>query len=168
MDRDFYRRDVLEVAPELLGKYLVRVNGKGEVRRYMITETEAYRGTEDLACHASKGRTRRTEVMFSEGGVLYIYLIYGMYWMINIVTAGKDQPQAVLLRGVEGINGPGRLGRAMEVDKSFNGEDLVLSDRFWVTESGLALPYTTGVRIGVDYAGEWKDKPWRFIARLPG
>ena len=101
----------------------------GSVSRYMITEVEAYRGIEDLACHASKGRTLRTEIMFQEGGCLYMYFIYGMYWMLNIVTGGKDDPQAVLIRGVEGYSGPGRLTKSLGIDKSYYGEDITVSEQ---------------------------------------
>ena len=100
LDRAFFRRDVLEVAPDLLGKYLVMVNRNGGISFYTISETEAYRGSDDLACHASKGRTTRNEVMFGDGGHLYMYLIYGMYWMMNVVTSVRGIPQAVLIRGV--------------------------------------------------------------------
>ena len=97
---DFFLRDVLEVAPELIGKILVRQYDGSMILRRRIVDVEAYRGREDLACHASKGRTDRTEVMFRTGGLLYVYLIYGMYWMLNIVTGAKDDPQAVLIRGL--------------------------------------------------------------------
>jgi DNA-3-methyladenine glycosylase len=167
LDRDFYRRDVLAVAPSLLGKNLVRVWPDGNISRYVISETEAYRGGEDLACHASKGRTARTEVMFGEGGHLYLYLIYGMYWMMNVVTAVEGVPQAVLFRGLREISGPGRLSRLIQVDKSFYGEDLVSSERIWIEESALKLSYTTGPRVGIDYAGDpWKNKPWRYLMNL--
>jgi DNA-3-methyladenine glycosylase len=164
LDRQFYRRDVLEVAPALLGKHLVMAGEEGQRSVYTISETEAYRGGEDRACHANKGRTARTEVMFGDGGQLYMYLIYGMYWMMNIVTAGEGIPQAVLIRGLKEAAGPGRLTRLMGVDGSYYGEDLVTSKRIWIEESGLNLSYSAGPRIGIDYAGHpWKDMPWRFI-----
>jgi len=162
LQRDFYIRDVLDVAPDLIGKNLV-IKHDATSRRYKITEVEAYRGIEDKACHASKGKTRRTSVMFGEGGHLYIYLIYGMYWMMNIVTARVDEPQAVLIRGLEGINGPGKLTKRLAIDKSFNGEDLIASDRIWIEESGQKPEFLTGPRIGIDYAGDyWKSVPWRY------
>ena len=167
LDRSFYSRDVLEVAPELLGQQLVKVASDGTRSSYVITETEAYRGGEDLACHASKGRTPRTEVMFGEGGHLYMYLIYGMYWMMNVVCGPEGAPQAVLFRGLREVSGPGRLSRLVEVDRAFYGEDLVCSDRIWIEHSGPPASYTTGPRIGIDYAGEpWKDMPWRFLMNL--
>ncbi|MEA3462017.1 MAG: DNA-3-methyladenine glycosylase, partial [Bacteroidota bacterium] len=131
-DREFYSRDVLEVAPQLLGQHLVKIDAEGISSSYVITETEAYRGGEDLACHASKGRTPRTEVMFGEGGHLYMYLIYGMYWMMNVVTGQEGVPQAVLFRGLREASGPGRLTRRLGVDRDFYGEDLVSSERIWI------------------------------------
>ena len=102
------------------------------------TEVEAYRGSEDRACHASKGRTPRTEIMYHEGGRLYVYLIYGMYWMLNVVTGGENDPQAVLIRGVENFPGPGKLTRSFGIDRTFYGEDLTISERIWFEESGLS------------------------------
>jgi DNA-3-methyladenine glycosylase len=167
LDRAFYSRDVLEVAPALLGKHLVRIGPDGTKSVYTISETEAYRGREDMACHASKGRTARTEVMFGEGGHLYMYLIYGMYWMMNVVTGAVDVPQAVLFRGLREAGGPGRLTRLLKLDREFYGEDLAISERIWIEESGSVPPYTAGTRVGIDYAGEpWKSKKWRFLINL--
>ena len=167
LDRAFYSRDVLEVAPQLLGQHLVKVDSHGIKSTFMITETEAYRGGDDLACHASKGRTPRNEVMFGEGGHLYMYLIYGMYWMMNVVTGDVGVPQAVLFRGLREISGPGRLTRLVGVDRTFYGEDLVHSDRIWIEASGSSPAYTTGPRVGIDSAGEpWKNMPWRFLMNL--
>jgi DNA-3-methyladenine glycosylase len=163
LSRDFYTRDVLEVAPDLPGKILVIKLADGSEGRFKITEVEAYRGSEDKACHASKGRTSRTEIMYHEGGKLYMYFIYGMYWMLNIVAGGDDIPQAVLIRGVEGYSGPGRLTKSLGIDKSFYGEDLVLSARIWVEDAGLIYSIKNSPRIGIDYAGEyWKSRPWRY------
>jgi DNA-3-methyladenine glycosylase len=163
LQRDFYTRDVLEVAPEIPGKNLVIRFPDRSLGRFRVTEVEAYRGCEDRACHAFRGRTARTEIMFHEGGRLYLYLIYGMYWMLNIVTGGNDNPQAVLIRGVEDYPGPGVLTKSLGIDKSFYGEDLVFSDRIWIEENGIVLPVKSGPRIGIDYAGEyWKSRPWRY------
>ncbi|GAP69831.1 DNA-3-methyladenine glycosylase [Bacteroidales bacterium 6E] len=166
----FFKRDVLEVAPELLGKTLVRRFSDGRIERFTITETEAYRGTEDMACHASKGRTPRTEVMFREGGLIYVYLIYGMYWMLNIVTGFEYHPSAVLIRGIGNITGPGKVGRTLELDKSFYGEELYTSERLWVEdESNGNVMHTTHPRVGIEYAGDpWINKPWRFKIINPG
>ena len=163
LQRDFFIRDVLEVAPDLLNKSLVLTGSEGIISRYIITETEAYRGSEDKACHASKGRTDRTEVMYHEGGRLYVYLVYGIHWMLNVVTGLSNNPQAVLVRGLKNLNGPGRITRTLRIDKSFNGEDLILSSRIWIEDTGLTADYKTSERIGIDYAGEyWKTRPWRF------
>ena len=162
LQTDFFTRDVLIVAPELLGKFLVRKYENGQVERFKIVEVEAYRGQEDLACHACKGRTKRTEVLFHGGGKIYMYLIYGMYWMLNIVTGNEDEPQAVLIRGIEGTIGPGRLAKRLILDGSFYGETIP-SPRIWVEDSNEKPSYITTPRIGIDYAKEWKDKPWRFV-----
>ncbi len=160
----FFRQDVLEVAPRLLGKYLVTVQPGGGVARYVISETEAYRGTDDRACHASKGRTLRTQVMFEHGGLLYMYLIYGMYWMLNIVTGEAGNPQAVLIRGLREVSGPGRLTRELGIDGSFYGEDLASSPRIWIEHHIKEPRYHALPRVGIDYAGEpWKSIPWRFL-----
>ncbi len=161
--KTYFTHDVLELAPDLLGKKLVRVFTDGRRKEYLITETEAYRGTEDLACHASKGRTARTEVLYQQGGVIYVYLIYGMYWLLNIVSGQRDDPQAVLIRALREIKGPGRVGKALQLDKSFYGEDLSQSQRIWI-ENGIApVHYSVHKRLGVDYAGEiWANKLWRF------
>lgn len=166
-NRAFYNRDVLEVAPQLIGQHLIRIAPDGTKSIYIITETEAYRGGDDLACHASKGMTPRTQVMFGEGGHLYMYLIYGMYWMMNVVTGQQGIPQAVLFRGVRQASGPGRLTRLVGVDREFSGEDLVVSERIWIEESGLSSAYSTGPRVGIDYSGEpWKSMPWRYLINL--
>ena len=154
----FFLRDVLEVAPELPGKYLVVGNTP-----YRITEVEAYRDEEDLACHASKGRTARTEIMYRQCGHLYSYLIYCKYWMLNIVTAAENCPQAALIRGIEGFNGPGKLTRHLKIDKSYNGEHICFSERIWLGDSGVTCMVDQSPRIGIDYAGEpWVKKPWRY------
>jgi DNA-3-methyladenine glycosylase len=160
---EFFFRDVLQVAPELLGKILARQFDDGHIDRYRITETEAYRGIEDLACHASKGRTPRTEVMFQEGGMVYVYLIYGQYWLLNLVTGKEGDASAVLIRGIEGFSGPGRVGRELQLDRSFYGENLITSERIWVEDAEPISEIRTSKRIGIEYAaGEWKDKFWRF------
>lgn len=164
LTNDFYLRNVLDVAPEILGKQIVRKFDSGLVEKYSISEVEAYRGVEDLACHASKGRTPRTEIMFQKGGQVYVYLIYGIYWMLNIVTGGENDASAILIRGVRGISGPGRVGKALKLDKSFYGESLHSSDRIWIEDAPPVKIFSTAKRIGVDYAGEtWSCKPWRFI-----
>lgn len=166
LTRDFFSRDALTTGPELLGKVLVRKFNNGEILRLLISETEAYRGEEDLGCHASKGRTPRTEVMYHKGGLVYVYLIYGMYWLLNFTTGNTGSPEAVLIRSTREIQGPGRIGRALELDKSFYGEDLISSDRIWIeAPTGIQQPEKIAYspRIGIDYAGEeWAGKLWRF------
>ena len=159
----FYQRDVLEVAPLILGKTLF-CKVDNAVKPFQIKEVEAYRGEEDLACHAAKGKTPRTKIMYDEGGHVYVYLIYGMYWMLNIVTAEKNNPQALLIRGITGFNGPGKLTKALNIDKTYYGENLATSKRIWVSNNEEAIKFSTTPRIGIDYAGEpWKSKLWRFV-----
>lgn len=160
----FFQRDVLTVAPELLGKYLVRKFDDGNVKRYRITDVEAYRGEEDKACHASRGRTTRTELLYAEGGKIYVYLIYGLYWLLNFVTGQQDIPQGVMIRAVENIDGPGRVGKELKLDASFHGISIE-NNKLWVEDSNERPSYITAPRIGIDYAGEWKDKPWRFMIK---
>ena len=160
----FFARDVLEAAPELLGKYLVRQLPDGQHIRLQITETEAYRGTEDKACHASKGRTPRTEVMYHAPGTIYVYLVYGMHWMLNIVAAEEDEPQAILIRGIEGYNGPGKLTKALQLDKSFNDLPVCHHPTLWLEEGPQPQKIEALPRVGIAYAGEyWASKPWRFL-----
>ena len=167
MSRNFFIRDVLLVAPGLIGKTLVTRSANNSYSRFIITETEAYRGVEDKACHACRGKTARTEVMFQQGGKVYVYFVYGMYWMLNFVTGEENNPQAVLIRGTDKYNGPGKLTRALGIDKSFYGEDLTSSDRIWIEDTGFITKVKTGRRIGIDYAGEpWKSKLWRYYTDI--
>lgn len=165
---DFFKNnDAIFVAKQLLGKTLVRKFDDKQTIRSKITETEAYYGPNDLASHASKGKTPRTKIMFDEGGYVYAYLIYGVHWLLNIVTGPQDHPEAVLIRGIEACNGPGRVGKLLEIDRSFYGEDLAESQRLWIEESDLEGAISSSSRIGIDYAGEfWKNKPWRFKLNL--
>jgi len=163
MDRNFYKKDVLDICPHILGKTLVRKCPDGTIFKEIITEVEAYRGEEDLGCHASKGKTERTKVMYENGGLIYVYLVYGMYWMLNIVTGNTTHPQAILIRGTKNISGPGKLGKALKLDQTFYGEDLDTSNRIWIEESGIKnIKYNQEPRVGIEYAKEWKDKPWRY------
>jgi len=164
LGQDFFSRDVLEVAPDLLGKVLIRRFDNGKLFTSQITEVEAYRGEEDKACHASKGRTSRTEIMYHPGGSVYVYLIYGMYWMLNFVTGDRNEPQALLIRGLNDITGPGRITRILEIGSDFYGEDLAGSERLWIEDAGQQVAMQAGPRIGIDYAGEpWKTQPWRYV-----
>jgi DNA-3-methyladenine glycosylase len=163
----FYERDVLDVAPEIIGKKIIRKTASN-LSEYIITEAEAYHGIEDQASHARFGKTLRNSVMFESGGILYVYMIYGMYWMLNIVTGLSGQPQAILIRGVRGITGPGRVARMLLVDKTFNRENLCSSDQIWIEETNIKPEVIQKPRFGIDYAGEpWKSIPWRYIMVQP-
>ena len=162
LPKEFYLQSAETLAPLLLGK-MICVQKGSEVFRYRITETECYQGEDDTACHAHKGKTPRTEVMYREGGYAYIYLCYGIHHLLNIVTGEKDHPQAVLIRGVEQFPGPGRATKAMGITKEWNGEDLCTSARLWLEEDSTVPSYQTGKRIGIDYADKKdRDRPWRF------
>ena len=165
MPRDLRSRDTVALARWLLGKTLVRDDGSGRIA-YLITEVEAYDGENDLACHASKGRTTRTEIMYQEGGVWYVYLCYGIHEMLNLVTGPADYPAAVLIRGVQAISGPGRLTKRLKIDRKLNGLPAHPRSGLHLEDSGLELTsrqITSSPRIGVSYAGPvWAGKPWRF------
>lgn len=162
------KRDVLEqpatrLAPELLGMLLCRKTQQG-VLKYRIMETECYFGEEDTACHASRGKTDRTKVLYEKGGTAYVYLCYGVHCLFNVVSGRQGHPEAVLIRGVTGYNGPGKLTRAMEIDRDLNCEDMVTSDRLWLEDDGFRPEYVTAKRVGIDYATEeYRDILWRFI-----
>ncbi|MBQ9979978.1 MAG: DNA-3-methyladenine glycosylase [Oscillospiraceae bacterium] len=163
-DKNFFRRDVLQVAPELVGKVLVRHTPEGDIR-LRITETEAYRGEEDTACHAHKGRTKRTETLYMDGGTVYVYLCYGIHWMLNVVTGIEEQPQAVLIRACEAANGPGKLTKALQIDKSFNALEICCCSELWLEDDGFIAEIKTAPRVGIGYASpEDISRPWRFIA----
>jgi DNA-3-methyladenine glycosylase len=182
LPRSFYSRPALDVANDLLGKVLVRRIGRKNLSG-KIVETEAYAGPHDLACHASKGHTPRTSVMFGPPGYAYVYMIYGFYFCLNVVTEPPGYPAAVLIRAIEPLDnvglmrklrknperetnvtsGPGKLCMAMLIDKQLNGADL-LGTAIWIEDRSLdAGNIVTSPRVGVDYAGEFKDKPWRFF-----
>ncbi len=167
LSRSFFMRPTVRVARELLGKTIARKIGS-RVIRARITETEAYVGPHDKANHASRGRTPRTEIMFGDAGHAYVYLIYGMHWCFNIVTERTGTPSAVLIRGVEidgkHINGPGRVSRVLQMNKKLNGADLIGNRMLWLEKGGVHRKHEIhrGTRIGVDYAGAWAKKPWRF------
>ena len=163
LPRSFYAQDAETVARALLGATLVF----GE-HRARVVETEAYVGVHDLACHAAKGRTKRTEVMFGPPGHAYVYLIYGMYELLNVVTGGEGDAQAVLIRAAEPLtgvraktDGPGKLTRALGVTRAYNRHDL-LSPPLTLEEGTPPATVVTTTRVGVDYAGVWRDAPLRF------
>lgn len=163
----FFSRSVLTIAPELLGKFLVTPSLVG-----MITEVEAYDGPHDLACHGRFGPTKRTGVMFGPAGYWYAYLCYGMHWMLNIVCREEGYPAAVLIRGVKtdsNLNGPGKVTAAFGIDRSFSGKISDPASDLWIEDRGVALTKNQILRtprIGVDYAGAWAKKPYRYMVKL--
>ena len=165
LPREFYSQSVLTLAPLLLGKRLCRrVNG--EVISLRVTETEAYAGEEDTACHAYRGRTPRNGVMYGPAGFAYIYLCYGIHSLLNVVAAETGRPEAVLIRGLEGLSGPGRLTKVLGIHYSMSGTDLTASDKLWL-EDGAPFDYETAPRIGIGYASEEdKARMWRYIAKI--
>ncbi|MDR0354068.1 MAG: DNA-3-methyladenine glycosylase [Opitutaceae bacterium] len=170
-----HNRSTVAIARGLLGRVLARRHPDGRVTRHVITETEAYHGETDLACHASKGRTARTEVMYRAGGLWYVYLCYGVHEMLNLVTGPEGFPAAVLIRGLADVSGPGRLTRVLGIGRGFNGcsaldeaGGLWLEERPGGASRGLGRWIQATPRIGVAYAGpEWAAKPWRFVLRMP-
>ncbi|MCI8611444.1 MAG: DNA-3-methyladenine glycosylase [Clostridiales bacterium] len=153
-----------ELAPALLGKILCRKKG-GTIKRVRITETECYKGETDTACHAAKGKTKRTQVLYEEGGTIYVYLCYGIHEMFNIVAGVAGYPEAVLIRGVDTILGPGRVTKFLDITRELNGKDLCNGEELWIEDDGFSLPYQTAPRVGIGYAAkEDQARPWRFIA----
>ena len=165
LNAGFFNRPTRIVAQKLLGKFLVCRKEK-RIIEGMITEVEAYIGSHDKASHASRGKTPRTEVMFGKPGYWYVYLIYGMYHCLNIVTEEEDYPAAILIRGIEGVSGPGKVSRHFGIDKTFNAMPANKKTGLWIEDRGININprrIKRGKRIGVDYAGAWKDKLWRFL-----
>ena len=163
-----YLQDAVAMAKALLGMTLCRRLDDGTVRRARIVETEAYFGEEDTACHAHKGRTQRTDVMYSSGGYAYVYLCYGMHDMLNVVTGPADHPEAVLIRGIEGAIGPGRVTKSMQVTRVLNRENMVSSNRLWIESDGTTPRFKSTTRIGIGYASKRdQSRRWRFVAMVP-
>lgn len=154
----FYHRSCLEVAPDLVGKILVH-NGK----RLRISETEAYNGVADTACHAHKGRTQRTEVLYADAGTIYVYLCYGVHWLMNVITGDADDPQGVLIRACVDAEGPGKLTKALGITGQINRTSAITSEDCWIEDDGFRCEVVTGKRVGIGYAAqEDQDKLWRF------
>lgn len=165
----FYHRPAIELAPLLLGNILVRRVG-GCLRRCRIVETEAYIGKHDLACHAARGRTARNDIMFGPPGRAYVYLIYGMYYMLNIVAGDVGDPQAVLIRAAApldgwetNLSGPGRLARELMLNRRHNGLSLTSDELFLQRDAAHRSRVRRTPRIGVDYAGHWARRLLRFV-----
>jgi len=188
LERSFFTGPVLQVAQDLLGCRLIRVCD-GQRLGGIIIETEAYDGEQDQACHARRGQTERNRVMYAEGGLAYVYFVYGMHWMLNCVTGPAGYPAAVLIRAIlptEGLeiiarrrqgipqktwcSGPARLTRALAIEGSCNGAPLYSPQSDLYIESGIPIPkdqISTSPRVGVQYAGEpWRSLPWRYLAAI--
>ena len=182
LNRDFYIKDGVTLAKDLLGKILVK-EIDGVLYKGRIVETEAYMGVIDKACHSyNNRRTKKTEAMYREGGYSYIYLIYGMYYCFNVTASIKDNPEAVLIRALEPLenkdlmlkirkvkreidiaNGPGKLTKALGITSDDNNIDLTLGKNIWIEDDGyVPNKITETTRVGIDYAEEFKEKPWRF------
>lgn len=186
LKREFYTRDTITVAKELLGKIIVKKRDDGEIFSGRIVEVEAYLGIKDKASHSyNDRRTKRTEIMYKEGGYSYVFLIYGMYQCFNVTTSYEGNPEAVLIRGIEPLinkekmfeerkvkkekdisNGPGKLTKALGITKLDNGKDLVEGSNLWLEDDGYKVKeIIETTRIGIDYAEEDSLKPWRFYIK---
>ncbi|MBI3917888.1 MAG: DNA-3-methyladenine glycosylase [Betaproteobacteria bacterium] len=174
LDRGAFSRPTLQVARDLLGKFIVRSYGRRRIDA-MITEVEAYKGPQDKACHAYGGRrTPRVEPLYGEGGTVYVYLVYGMHWLLNFSTAGEGRPEGVLVRAIltdpdgarDPVVGPGNVSRYLRIDKRLDGADATDSKQMWLEDRGVRVParcVRRGPRVGVEFAGPyWAARPWRF------
>ncbi len=171
VETDFSARDTVGLARSLLGNYLVLKTGQRE-RSHRITEVEAYDGPEDLACHASKGRTQRTEPLFGPPACWYVYLCYGIHEMLNLVTGPVNYPAAILIRGLENVTGPGRLTKKLGIDRRYNAKPANPETGMWLEKREIDFNEETikaTPRIGIDYAGEdWANRPYRFVLETKG
>ena len=165
MDFHFFHRPCPEVARDLVGKILAHRMNDGSIARLRISQTECYCGEGDTACHAHKGRTQRTEVMYMEAGTIYVYLCYGMHWLLNIVTGEKEEPEAVLIRACMDAPGPGKLTKVLGITGNLN-RGSILGDELWIEDDGFICDVVTDKRVGIGYASqEDQDRPWRFIMK---
>lgn len=172
LEPSFFDRSALRVGKELLGSYLVRIRNGREIAA-LITEVEVYDGFEDRASHAFRGKTPRNQVMFGDAGYIYVYFVYGMYWMLNVVVGKKDYPAAILIRGAGEWQGPGKLTKGLAIDKNLNGKPAIPASGLWFEDRGFwekekkkakhAWRIKKFSRVGVHYAGEWAAKPYRFV-----
>ena len=161
LTEEFFHRPCLEVARDLVGKVLVCGD-----KRLRISEAEAYCGEADTACHAHKGRTKRTEVMYAEAGTIYVYLCYGMHWMLNIVTGEENEPEAVLIRACCEAKGPGKLTKELGITGEFNRQHICRQDMLFVEDDGFACDIATDKRVGIGYASqEDQNRLWRFVMK---
>lgn len=168
LKKAFFARPTVQVAQDLIGKFIVTRCG-GTEKALMVNEVEAYIGPHDLACHAARGKTRRTEVMFGPPGHFYVYFLYGMHWMLNVVTEREGYPAAVLIRGAGELSGPARLTKFLQIDRRYNGVAARPENGIWFEDRGFVPPPKTikkTPRIGVNYAGPlWAKKPYRFVLK---
>ena len=167
LSQKFFNRSTLIVAQELLGTFLVR-KYKNKKIELIITEVEAYDGFNDLASHASRGKTERNKIMFEESGKWYVYFTYGMHYMLNMVTGPKNYPAAILIRGTREIKGPARLTKFLKINRKFNGKLANKKTGLWIEDRGIKIKKSQiikGKRIGVDYTGKWANKPYHFYAK---
>lgn len=161
----FFHRPCLVVAEDLVGKILVHSTEDGELR-LRITETEAYCGESDTACHVHKGRTPRNSVLYEKAGTVYLYLCYGMHWLMNVITGEEGEPEGVLIRACEGANGPGKLTKKLDITGTLNRADLLTSEEIWIEDDGFRGEITTEKRVGIGYASkEDQDRLWRFVLK---
>ena len=155
---EFYHRHALDVAPDLVGKVLVCGD-----KRLRISETDAYCGETDTACHAHKGRTKRTEVLYADAGTIYVYLCYGMHWLMNVITGDADDPQGVLIRACVNAPGPGKLTKTLGITGEYNRQSILTCPDLWIEDDGFRCTVETDIRVGIGYASqEDQDKLWRF------
>jgi DNA-3-methyladenine glycosylase len=169
LNHSFFNRPVLEVAHDLIGKFIIRELPDGKKISLMINETEAYDGPCDKASHARFGKTERNKVMFGPAGHFYVYLVYGMHWMLNIVTDKVGLPSGVLLRGAGNIVGPANLTKYLKVDGKFYGLEAKPENKLWFEDRGIKIPESKILktpRIGIDYSGECSKKLYRFIIKI--
>ena len=161
LDYAFYHRPCDVVARELVGKVIVR----GE-QRLRISETEVYWGESDTACHASKGKTKRAEVLWADAGTIYVYLCYGMHWLLNIVTGDENDPQAVLIRACVEAPGPGKLTKTLGITGEYNRRSILETPDLWIEDDGFRCCLETAPRVGIGYASpEDQARLWRFVMK---
>lgn len=160
---EFYHRPCLDVARDLVGKVIV-CGGK----RIRISETEAYCGESDTACHASKGRTKRTEVLYADAGTIYVYLCYGIHWLMNIITGDENDPQGVLIRACAEAPGPGKLTKMLGITGDYNRQSILETPELWIGDDGARFEIIPDKRVGIGYASrEDQDRLWRFKMGKP-
>lgn len=165
MDRSFFQQDVRTVAEAMIGMKILRTHPDGHQSSFVITETEAYCGAEDSACYAFKGRNKTSELLFHDGGTIFVHRCYGIHWMLNIVTGHEDDPQGVLIRGIDEIHGPGRVTKTLELDNECNGINITECKTLSIEKGSSVIPCQATPRIGIAYASkEDQEKPLRFVA----